>query len=251
MSAGVVSDTYTYDAFGVLLTSNGTTTNVYLYTGEQLDANVGFYYLRARYYAQAQGRFMTTDPEDGNIFDPVSLHRYLYANADPVDNRDPLGRLTLAEALIVSVIVGILAGIGVYFATGSKTAALIVGITVAAGVFVLLIGVVGVTVSAGAVSNLFLTHIVRLVTGRAAREGVKTALKRYGRVILCALLVAVKCLVGVAEKTPYLVPGWQPGRDEAIRGALKTLKSILEELLKGKYCPKVKLKGPLESTCGI
>jgi RHS repeat-associated protein len=66
-----------------------------------LDANVGFYYLRARYYNQGTGRFITTDPEQGNIFDPVSLHRYLYANANPVDNHDPSGRLTLIETVKV------------------------------------------------------------------------------------------------------------------------------------------------------
>jgi len=91
-TAGLVSDTYTYDAFGVTLASTGPTQNVYLYTGEQLDTNVGFYYLRARYYAQQQGRFITTDPEVGNIFEPTSLHRYLYAHADPVNYRDPSGR---------------------------------------------------------------------------------------------------------------------------------------------------------------
>ncbi len=91
-AAGLVSDMYTYDAFGVTLASTGPTPNVYLYTGEQLDANVGFYYLRARYYAQQQGRFITTDPEVGHIFEPTSLHRYLYAHADPVNYRDPSGR---------------------------------------------------------------------------------------------------------------------------------------------------------------
>jgi RHS repeat-associated protein len=104
-SAGLVSDTYTYDAFGVTLASTGTTQNVYLYTGEQFDANVGFYYLRARYYAQTQGRFVTTDPEEGNIFDPVSLHRYLYANADPVNNRDPSGRMTLLQIVNIGLII--------------------------------------------------------------------------------------------------------------------------------------------------
>jgi RHS repeat-associated protein len=86
-----VTDTYTYDAFGVLLASTGATPNVYLYTGEQLDPNVGFYYLRARYYDAAIGRFITIDPRQGNIFEPVSLHRYLYGGANPVNNRDPSG----------------------------------------------------------------------------------------------------------------------------------------------------------------
>ena len=47
-STGVVTDQYTYDAFGVMLASIGITPNAYLYTGEQYDPNVGFYYMRER-----------------------------------------------------------------------------------------------------------------------------------------------------------------------------------------------------------
>ena len=39
---GTVTDTYNYDAFGVLLAAVGATPNLYLYTGQQLDPNVGF-----------------------------------------------------------------------------------------------------------------------------------------------------------------------------------------------------------------
>jgi RHS repeat-associated protein len=96
-----VTDTYTYDAFGVLTartyTGASPTVNAYLYTGEQYDPNAGFYYLRARYYAQAIGRFTTRDPFEGLSDDPISLHRYLYANADPVDNADPSGLFTTAD----------------------------------------------------------------------------------------------------------------------------------------------------------
>lgn len=106
---GVVSDAYTYDAFGVQLTSSGSTTNDFRYTGEQFDPNVGFYYLRARYYSQSNGRFISTDPHDGDIFDPVSLHRYLYANSSPLDMRDPSGRSTLSEIMVITAIGG---GIG-------------------------------------------------------------------------------------------------------------------------------------------
>jgi len=103
-----VTDTYTYDAFGVLVASTGTTANAYRYTGEQYDANVGFYYLRARYYNQGVGRFVSADPFLGCNVDPVSLHRYLYANADPVNKRDPSGNTTLADVNIALAIRGIL-----------------------------------------------------------------------------------------------------------------------------------------------
>lgn len=115
-SAGLVSDKYTYDAFGVTLVSTGSTPNVYLYTGEQLDPNVGFYYLRARYYNQATGRFISPDPVQGNIFDPVSLHRYLYANSNPVNLVDPSGAIAVALATIAFVVnlIGLIIGGYIY-----------------------------------------------------------------------------------------------------------------------------------------
>ena len=46
---GVVTDTYTYDAFGNLISSTGTTPNVYLFAGEQFDPALNLYYNRAQY----------------------------------------------------------------------------------------------------------------------------------------------------------------------------------------------------------
>jgi RHS repeat-associated protein len=90
--AGTVTDTYNYDAFGNLLNSTGSTPNNYLYRGEQYDSDLNLYYLRARYMNPVTGRFMSRDPEDGKPYDPKTLHKYLYAGADPIDFRDPLGR---------------------------------------------------------------------------------------------------------------------------------------------------------------
>jgi len=41
--AGNVTDVYTDDAFGNILSKTCTTVNNYLYTGEQYDSNMGFY----------------------------------------------------------------------------------------------------------------------------------------------------------------------------------------------------------------
>jgi RHS repeat-associated protein len=130
-SAGAVTDTYTYEAFGNLLSSTGSTINDYLYTGEQYDPNLGFQYLRARYYDPSVGRFTTADPREGEIYDPQSLHKYLYAGSDPVNKWDPTGEFTLVQIAIVSVIIGILAGLATYFFTGDWKKALIVGLVVA------------------------------------------------------------------------------------------------------------------------
>jgi len=105
-----VTDTYLFDAFGNLLSKTGTTENDFLYSGEQYDINTGFYYLRARYMNPSTGTFTSPDAYAGTIFDPVSLHKYLYANANPVMNRDPNGYYTLTEMETSMVISGIIAG---------------------------------------------------------------------------------------------------------------------------------------------
>ncbi len=64
------------------------------YRGEQYDSDLGLYYLRARYYNLATGRFLSRDPMDGYIDLPATLHKYLYAGGDPVNGVDPTGRTT-------------------------------------------------------------------------------------------------------------------------------------------------------------
>lgn len=43
------------------------------YSAEQYDPDLGLYYLRARYYDTMTGRFLSRDPEDGDVSDPKSL----------------------------------------------------------------------------------------------------------------------------------------------------------------------------------
>ncbi len=94
---GSITDRYTYDAFGNLISSTGRTQNDFLFAGEQFDAVTGLYYLRARYMNPSVGTFISMDSYSGSIDDPVSLHKYLYANANPVSNSDPSGYFTLAD----------------------------------------------------------------------------------------------------------------------------------------------------------
>src|SRR5258708_2156582 len=46
-ATGTVTDTYDYDSFGNALNVTGTTPNVYRFGGEQMDSDLGLYYLRA------------------------------------------------------------------------------------------------------------------------------------------------------------------------------------------------------------
>ncbi len=96
-SSGNLTDTYNYEAFGELLNLTGTTDNNYLFAGEQLDANLEQYYLRARYYDQGIGRFTQQDTWMGNSSDPVTLHKYLYAGADGVNHIDPSGYFHIGD----------------------------------------------------------------------------------------------------------------------------------------------------------
>ncbi len=111
--SGTVTDTFDYDAFGILVYRSGTTDNDYLYRGERFDSDLGQYYLRARFYNQSTGRFWNQDTYEGSTSDPMSLHKYLYAHADPVGRMDPSGHFMLAEIAFAGNMIGTLATIAV------------------------------------------------------------------------------------------------------------------------------------------
>ncbi|MDQ7085903.1 MAG: RHS repeat-associated core domain-containing protein [Sulfurovum sp.] len=92
---GTFTDSYNYEAFGKLLNSEGNTTNHYKFTGEQLDEETQNYYLRSRYFSPLRGGFTQQDSYMGNSQDPITLHKYLYANGNPVMNIDPSGYFSM------------------------------------------------------------------------------------------------------------------------------------------------------------
>jgi len=103
-SNGFVTDTYTYEAFGILIDQTGSTPNDFLFAGEQFDRDLGLYDDRARYLNVATGRFWTMDTFEGTEFDPLSLHKYLYCGSSPVDHVDPTGHGELLEKLEAAAI---------------------------------------------------------------------------------------------------------------------------------------------------
>lgn len=92
-----MSDNYEYSAFGDMLNTSGNTDNNYLYTGEQFDAELDNYYLRARYYDQGVGRFTQMDTFDGWDEEPLSLNKFNYVHSDPINGIDPSGNMLLAQ----------------------------------------------------------------------------------------------------------------------------------------------------------
>ena len=75
-----------------------------MYVGEKYNANTGLYYLRARYMNPSTGSFTTMDSYQGSLYEPISLHKYAYANANPVSNIDPSGYFSIAECTVVQTI---------------------------------------------------------------------------------------------------------------------------------------------------
>jgi len=95
-----LTDSYQFDGYGNQTSSTGSTINPLRFAGEHLDAESGFYQLRARQLDSTVGRFTTRDPFSGRQTRPSSLHRYQYADGDPVNNTDPTGQSTLAEQMV-------------------------------------------------------------------------------------------------------------------------------------------------------
>ncbi len=105
---GAITDRYTLEAFGTLLDHQGDDPNAYLFAGEPIDLNSGFYYNRARWMDPNAGRFAGVDPFGGSLSDPISLHRYLYVGGSPVSRIDPTGLDGLPSFSISAAISGML-----------------------------------------------------------------------------------------------------------------------------------------------
>lgn len=90
---GAISDSYTYGAYGELLTHTGTSDTPFLYNGRDgvmTDSN-GLYYARARYYAPELKRFINVDSKKGLINESKTLNVYAFVVGDPVMMIDPSG----------------------------------------------------------------------------------------------------------------------------------------------------------------
>jgi RHS repeat-associated protein len=102
------TDRYHFDAYGRTLVQSGSTENPYLYTGEHRDRNLGLDYLRARYLNFSAGRFYGRDVLSGSRIRPSSQHRFLYGIANPINHRDPSGRITLVETMTTAQVMSII-----------------------------------------------------------------------------------------------------------------------------------------------
>lgn len=111
---------YHYDAYGNHEVINHTDekigdVNPFRYRGYYFDVETGWYYLNARYYSSAMGRFIS--PDELSILDETKsqingLNLYMYCGDNPVMNVDPSGNFFLTALLI-----GVIAGAAIGFTT--------------------------------------------------------------------------------------------------------------------------------------
>lgn len=104
-SAGDVIASYTYDSYGNLIASSGTTANTYGFTGEQQFGEAdGLVFLRARYYDPRVGRFLQTDP----IGYQAGLNLYMYVHNNPLNWTDSYGLSQLGVWAKDSGLIGVM-----------------------------------------------------------------------------------------------------------------------------------------------
>jgi RHS repeat-associated protein len=61
-------------------------------------------YHRARWMDPTTGGFAGLDPFGGNVFEPATLHKYVYAQANPANMSDPTGMFSVAAQVTVALV---------------------------------------------------------------------------------------------------------------------------------------------------
>ena len=105
---------FRYDGFGIpripsTYTDPAATTSFpsgaggdFRFHGAWLEADTGFYHMRARDYDPVTGRFLSRDPVEGATTEPESYHPYVFAYSNPHFYSDPTGEFTVMEIGIVN-----------------------------------------------------------------------------------------------------------------------------------------------------
>ncbi|SDG03376.1 RHS repeat-associated core domain-containing protein [Fontibacillus panacisegetis] len=88
---GNTVNNYQYDEWGNILQQQEGIENPFKYAGEIQDEETGLYYLRARYYDPAVGRFVSKDTYEGELNNPLTLNLYTYVLNNPLIYTDPTG----------------------------------------------------------------------------------------------------------------------------------------------------------------
>jgi RHS repeat-associated protein len=116
---GQSDHTYRYHDYGIPLDVNGHAAdssnftdphNHYSYTGQEWDEHLNLFHFYAREYDPETGTWLQQDWYRGQLYDPMSLHRYGYVENRPTVLTDPYGYCPpciLGVAIVGGAIVGV------------------------------------------------------------------------------------------------------------------------------------------------
>ena len=135
-ATGTEAATYTYDAWGRVLTSTGDIADVnpLRYRGYFYDTETGLYYLQSRYYDPEVGRWINADNQIAGVGgDVMGYNMFTYCMNNPAEMSDSSGSwprwaTKLAAAVAVVAVVAVVAAVTVATAgAGTAIAAVAVG----------------------------------------------------------------------------------------------------------------------------
>ena len=92
---GSAAAIYEYSDFGEVTTLKGGVSNEIRYTGAIYDGKTGLYYMNARYYDPANGRFISQDTYRGGVDNTDQWHLYVYCANNPINYVDPSGHFSI------------------------------------------------------------------------------------------------------------------------------------------------------------
>ena len=91
-ASGNVKLTESYEPYGSVLTSQGSATSAFGFTGEQSDSYIELVFLQARYMQPALGMFLSRDPWSGDELRPGSMNGWNNVENNPINQVDPSGK---------------------------------------------------------------------------------------------------------------------------------------------------------------
>ena len=112
---GTVLASYTYDAWGKVLTSTGSLANAnpIRYRGYYYDTETNLYYLQSRFYDPQVGRFVNADGFTSTGQGIIGCNMFAYCMNNPILYSDPYGKMIVAVVpLIILIVSSMLSGCG-------------------------------------------------------------------------------------------------------------------------------------------
>ncbi|MBQ6454265.1 MAG: hypothetical protein IJJ14_07925 [Coriobacteriales bacterium] len=215
--------TYTYDAWGNVLTSTGgmASVNPLRYRGYYFDSETGFYYLQSRYYDPQVGRFINADSELSENSDlALGYNLFAYCWNNPVLMSDYAGTsLTLGEGLLI-LGVTLLAAAAIVLTAGAATPAVVAGE----------VAVVSTVVATDIAGGLFVAGCTSVAAGlcMSGEEQSESKIKRDNCVYVMRDKMGRICYVG---RTNDLVRRTREHKADPTKAGLRPPEAICPNVL--------------------